>query len=78
MNLVTAGNSVKRSKPTGKGYHNNAVFKERLNKKTFLHKKVVRPHGCVCTRVGGECVSESTFCRCTLKITKVVLEQEED
>lgn len=25
MNLVTAGNPVKHSKPTGKGYHDNRV-----------------------------------------------------
>lgn len=50
MNLVTAGNSVKHSKATGKGYHSNTLFKERLNKPHFYTKKV-HVHVCVCVHV---------------------------
>jgi len=46
MNVVTAGNSVKHSKPTGKGHYNNTAFKDRLNKTHFYTEKV-RVHGCV-------------------------------
>lgn len=41
MNLVTAGNSVKHSKYTSKGYHNNTVHKERLNKQKIMQKMYV-------------------------------------
>lgn len=78
MNLVTAGNSVKHSKPAGKGYRNHTVFKARLNKPHFYKKVHVRGYVCGHAYEVSECGSESTFCRRTLKVTKVFSEQGED
>lgn len=68
MNFVTAGNSIKQSKATGKGYHSNAGFKETLNIPHF-HPKEIKVHGPVCFSEGREGVRESTFGRGTPKIT---------